>query len=219
MSVQSLVNFGVPGQGGERSAVLQPILTNRFQVVFYNFGRPGEVAPYDLTRAVKSMKRPSYKFEEATVRSYLSTVYIATRGEFEGTSIKLSDDIDNTVSKRVQEQISKQQNFFDQTASRAGQNYKFEIDLNVTAGGASAGQSSNDPNIVQKFSFVGCWITGADLGEMSYDDAKPGEINIDIRFDNVTMFDHNGVMLGTFDHGPEIDSRLGDFITGVGGLL
>lgn len=198
--------------------MLQPILSNRFRVVFYNFGNPGEVAPYDLTRAMRSMKRPTYKFEEQALRSYVSTVYIPTKVEFEGTTIKLFDDIDNTVTTRVQQQLSKQHNFFDQTSSRAGQNLKFEIDLDVLAGGASAGSSASDANILQKWSYVGCFITNGDFGEMSYEDVKAQEISINIRFDNVIGFDQDGNRLGTFDHGPEIDGRVGDFSTGIGGL-
>ena len=40
MTVNSLANFGVPGLNGDRSAQLQPILSNRFRVLFFNFGTP-----------------------------------------------------------------------------------------------------------------------------------------------------------------------------------
>lgn len=217
MSISSLVSFGVPGQNGDRSAILQPKLGNRWRAVFYNFGQPGEVAPYDLTRAMRSMARPSYKFSSETLRSYLSTVYIATRVEFDSINIKLFDDIDNSVSRRVQMQVSKQQNFFDQTASRAGQNYKFEIELDMLAGGASAGSGSTDPNIVEKWEYDGCFIESAEFGEVSYENTNPLEISMTIRFDNCTCFDQNGNRLGTFDHATEIDGRIGNFSTGVGG--
>lgn len=218
MSVNSLVNFGVPGQSGERSAVLQPILTNRFRVVTYNFGTPGVVAPYDITRNVLQLARPTYTFSEIPLHSYLSTVYIAGKVEFGATKMRLSDDIDNTSSNIVQMQLNKQQNFFDQTASRAGQNYKFEMDLDILAGGASAG-SSTDANIITKYSFVGCWLTNVDFGEMNYDTTERAVINMNIRFDNCITLDQNGNIQGQFDMSPQIDGRIGDFSTGIGGLL
>lgn len=217
MSVNSLLNFGVPGQGGERTPVLQPVFSNRFRVVFYNFGRPGDTAPYDITRAIKSIGRPKQTFEESKLQSYLSTAYVTGRGEWESIPCKFREDIDNQALKRIAEQASKQMNFFDQTASRAGQNYKFEIDIDILAGGATAGASAQDPNILQKWSLAGCWLKDYDLGELAYERAEPTEISTTIRFDNCVIYDADGNVLGDFDHGPEIDTRTGIFSTGIGG--
>jgi len=209
LSINSLANFGVPGQGGERSALLQPIIAHRFRVVFYNFGDPGERAPYDLTRAIRSINRPQMAFDVQTLYTYHSTVYIPTRGEWSEMNIRLFDDIDNSVMARVEQQKSKQQNFFDQTSYRAGENVKFDMDLDVLGGGASAGQNASDPNIIQKYCYVGCFCSNFEYGEMSYENNTPMEISLTIRYDNVTVFDHDGVRLGTYDHEPEIDSRAG----------
>jgi hypothetical protein len=219
MSVQSLVNFGVPGQNGDRSAVLQPINTQRFRVTFYNFGNPGESAPYDLTRAMRSTSTPKANFEEVPLYSYVSTVYIPTKVEWEPITMRLFDDIDNTVSTRVHQQVSKQHNFFDQTASRAGQNFKFEFDIDVLAGGASATGNASDPNIIKKWCVVGAFLSNYETSELSYENAGPGEITLNIRFDNAVCYDAEGNRLGTFDHGPEIDGRVGSFSTGAGGFI
>jgi len=217
-SINSLIAFGVPGLNGDRSAALQPKLSQRFRVTFYNFGDPGEVAPYDLTRAIQKIDRPSYKFDTVTIRSYVSTVYIASKVEFvQPLKIRLLDDIDNTVSRRVQQQLSKQHNFFDQTSSRAGENYKFEIDVDVLAGGGAASTGNIEGNVIERWSVVGCFLGGSQSGELDYTDSKAMEINLDVQFDNAILFDHNGNRLGTFDHSPEIDGRIGDFTTGVGG--
>lgn len=216
MSVNSLANFGVPGLNGDRSAQFQPIFSNRFRVLFYNFGASGEPAPYDLTRQIKKINRPNVTFETQTLYNYVSTVYVSTRGEWQEMSIMFHDDITNTVMQRVQNQIAKQQNFFDQTMSRAGENYKFEMDLDVLAGGASAGGSAADPNIIQKWCFSGCQITGSDLGEMNYENATAMEINCNIRYDNVIGFNHNGARMGTFSHTDEIQSQSGVASTGTG---
>ncbi len=216
MTVTSLSNFGVPGLNGDRSAQLQPILSNRFRALFFNFGTPGEVAPYDLTRQIRRMGRPTLEFETQTLYSYVSTVYIGTRGEWGTVDVVFVDDITNSVQQRVQEQVAKQQNFFDQTMSRAGENYKFEIDLDVLAGGQSAGGSASDPNIIQKWCFAGCHITNMNLNELSYEEAAPMEVTLTLRYDNVIGFNQDGFRMGVFSHAPEIGSQAGVISTGSG---
>lgn len=216
MSVNSLANFGVPGLNGDRSAVLMPILSNRFRVVFYNFGNNGEIAPYDMTRQVRSINRPSITFETQTLYSYVSTVYINTRAEWGEVTIRLLDDINNSVQSRVQQQVSKQMNFFDQTMSRAGENYKFEMDLDILAGGASAGRSAADPNVLQKWVYSGCQITNDDPGEMTYETAQGVEVSLTVRFDNCIPFNHLGARMGTYSHLGEISGRRGLASTGTG---
>lgn len=216
MSVNSLSNFGIPGLAGERSAVLQPIMANRFRVLFYNFGNNGEIAPYDLTRQVRSITRPGMAFELQTIYAYVSTVYIVSRAEWKECTIRFLDDITNQVQSRIQQQVSKQFNFADQTMARAGENYKFEMDLDVLAGGATAGSSTNDPNIIQKWVFSGCQITDTDQGEMTQGTAEGLEIGITVRFDNCIPFSGTGIQLGTFSHSPEIAAQLGLLSTGAG---
>lgn len=211
-----MANFGVPGFAGERSAVIQPILSNRYRVLFYNFGFSGEIAPYDMTRQMRSVGRPNVQFETQSLYSYVSTVYIVTRAEWQEITVRLFDDITNSVQTRVQQQVSKQMNFFDQTMSRAGENYKFEMDIDVLAGGASAGGSSLDPNILQRWSLSGCMITSTDMGELTYENATGMEISVPIRYDNCVVFNQNGLRLGTFSHTPEIQSRRGILSTGAG---
>jgi hypothetical protein len=217
MTVNSLANFGVPGLNGDRSAQLQPIFSNRYRALFYNFGASGEPAPYDMTRQIRRMARPNVQFEIQTLYSYVSTVYVNSRAELQEMTIAFLDDISNTVTRRIQNQIAKQQNFFDQTMSRAGENYKFEMDLDVLAGGASAGGTAADPNIIQKWCYAGCQITNVDFGEMNYENAEAMEVTVGIRYDNVIGFDQNGARMGTFSHTEEIQSQSGIASTGTGG--
>ena len=219
MSVNSLVNFGVPGLNGDRGAPLMPFLSNRFRLIFYNFGLNGEVAPYDLTRQIKSVNRPTIEFEEIKLYSYVSTVYINGRGEWGTMTVAFHDDITNAVSSRVLNQVAKQMNFYDQTASRAGENYKFEMDLDMLAGGASSGAGSNDANVLQRWSYSGCMIQNIDGGELSYETGnQAAEMKCTIRFDNCVPFNQFGARMATFQHTNEIRNRQGIGSTGIGAL-
>lgn len=216
MSVNSLGNFGIPGLNGDRGAVIQPILTTHFRVSTYNFGASSEPAPYDLTRQAKRITLPNVTFEMATIYSYVSAVYIQTRGEWQQGTMVFMDDITNTVRRRVENQIAKQKNFFDQTMSRAGENYKFEMDVDILAGGASAGSSASDANVIRKYCYSGCTLVSTNDGEMSYEQANPKEITVDFRYDNVITFDQNGNRMGSVSHTDEIQAQAGALSTGVG---
>jgi hypothetical protein len=216
MSVNSLANFGVPGLNGDRSAVLQPILTTHWRLLTYNFGAASEPAPYDMTRQAKKVTLPGVTFEMSTLYSYVSAVYIMTRGEWGEGSMSFVDDITNSVRRRIENQIAKQKNFFDQTMSRAGENYKFEMDVDVLAGGATAGGSAADPNILRKYCYAGCTLVSVEDGEMSYETASPKEITVKFRYDNCITFDQNGSRMGTFSHTEEIQSQSGSLSTGAG---
>jgi len=217
MTINSLANFGVPGLNGERSAVLHPVFPFKFRALFFNFGETSEPAPYDLTRQVKTFPQPQQQTDEQALHSYVSTVYVASRAEWQELNIEFYDDILNSVMRRAEGQRSKQQNFFDQTMSRAGENYKFEMDLDLLGGGASAGGSVADPNIIRKWCFSGCWIKGNDFGSLSQDDTAPIVLSLTVRYDNVVGFDQNGVRMGNFSHQGETQAQQGALSTGTGG--
>src|SRR5258708_1772080 len=113
-------------------------MSNKFRITFYDFGDPGNTAPYVVTQQIRSTNLPTLTFGVQTLYAYVSTIYIATRAEWSEMSVRFLDDITSGVMKVVEEQTAKQQNMFDQTTSRAGENYKFEMDLDILAGGATA---------------------------------------------------------------------------------
>src|SRR5688572_7575853 len=127
ITVNSLTNFGVPSIAGERGAPLQPIMGNKFRITFFDFGNPDAVAPYVVTQQVRSTNLPSLTFATQDLYSYVSTVYIATRATWGEMQIRFLDDITSGVYAICQQQCAKQQNMYDQTTSRAGENYKFEM--------------------------------------------------------------------------------------------
>ena len=213
MTINSLVNFGVPGTAvNDRAAPLQPIMSNKFRVTFYDFGNPKAKTTYVLTQQLRSAGLPTLTFGTQTLYAYVSTVYIATRAEWSEMSIRFLDDITSGVMGFVEDQCAKQQNMFDQTTSRAGENYKFEMDLDILAGGATAGVAANDPNILRRYSYAGCFITSRNGSEMAYANADGIEFEIRIRYDNVVAFNSQGVQMGAFKD----NTATGISTTGIG---
>jgi hypothetical protein len=182
----------------------------------YDFGDPGTVAPYVLTQQVRSTQLPTLTFNTQTLYAYVSTVYIATRAEWGQMSIRFLDDIADGVMGKVEEQCAKQQNMFDQTTSRAGENYKFEMDLDILAGGATAGSAAGDPNILRRYSYAGCFIVSRSGSEMNYATPDGIEFEIQVRYDNVVAFDGYGNQMGTFSDATQIANRAGISTTGIG---
>lgn len=209
-ALNSLSNFGVPGyRNGERSAVLQPIYSTHFRVKVENFGSFDPApSPYDITRQVKSVTLPSVTFEVATLPSYVSIVYAASRGQWEEGSMTFRDDISNGTRRRIENQIAKQKNFVDQTMALAASDYKFEMDVDILAGGGSTGTGT--ANVIRRYSYVGCFLTSVDDGEMQYENSNVKEVSARFRYDNCVAYDYNGYPLSSTSHG--------DYVFGNGSL-
>jgi len=219
VSVNSLANFGTPGLNGDRSAQLQPILTYKYRAQFYDFGGSSQAAPYALTRQLKKVTLPNVEFPEIKLASYVSVVYVPGRGQWKSMSMTFADDITNSIRRLIENQIAKQQNFFDQTVSRAGENFKFEMDIDILAGGATAGSSASDPNVLRRYSYAGCWIMDMNDGELNVDEESQAKnIDITVRFDNCIVFDQSGAMMATMTQTSEIAARQGVASTGIGAV-
>lgn len=218
MSINSLANFGTPGLDGSRSAVYQPVLTYRYRVIAYGIGASPGPAPYAFTRQVESVDLPQVTFPVINLDSYVSRARIAGRGQWSGEmSIVFKDEISNAIRELLEGQVSKQKNFYDQTESRAGENYMFEMDVQFLAGGATAGSSNSDPNVLRTYSYSGCFISALNDGQMTYDsDDGVKKIETTIAYNNVVMFNENGTRMGAFSHTPEITGRIGVLSVGLG---
>lgn len=215
-----LSRMGVVGPNGERSPVLAPILSHKFRVTFYGIGGPtSDPVPYDLTRQIQSIDLPSISVSEATINSYVSELYIPTYSRFSGPlNITFIDDITNSVSELLYSHMYRTHNFFDVTHTRAAENPKFSMDIDILAGGASASDQASDPNVLRKYCVGGCFLTSLNEGNMAYQNQAVKTINTSMRFDTCIVFDHNGNRLGKdVTHSTEIDQQLGDQVTGIGG--
>ena len=87
--------------------------------------------------------RPQLGFDQITLDVYNSRVYMAGKHTLEPITITLRDDVNNSVSKLVGEQIQKQFDFFEQSSAASGIDYKFTGRIEMLDGGN--GQSA--PNV------------------------------------------------------------------------
>lgn len=196
--VNSLANFGVIHENGNRYSVLQPIFSTHFRATVYNFGDAAnnEASLVDFTRQIKQVSLPSMTFETVSLPSYVSIAYVTSRGQWEEGTMTFRDDITSGVRGLIDEQISRQKNVNDQTMPLAGNEYKFEMDVDVLTGGAGAGNSS----VLRKYCYAGCMLTSIDDTEMQYENANPKDITVRFRYDNALTFKYNGNLLSDYRH-------------------
>jgi hypothetical protein len=181
MAISSLTKFTVPlasDQSASSQGMLMPKLKFRFRVIFENFGVSSPKT--ELTKQVVDFKRPNVTFEEITLDVYNSKVYLAGRHSWEGVTCNLRDDAQGNVAKLVGEQLQKQFDFVEQSSASSGIDYKFNTRLEILDGGNGA----NTPTVLETWEIYGCFLTGADYGDMAYNSNDPVQIALNIRYDN-----------------------------------
>lgn len=171
--------FGVPVTGATGSGILMPKLKYRFRVSFLG-GFGGEVETRTLTQNIQNVTRPKITYEEVTVDSYNSKVYLQGKHSWEQISVVIRDDITNSVAKLVGAQIQKQLNHFQQTTAAAGNDYKFDMQIEVLDG-VNAGAS-------EVWFLEGCFLTNVDYSDSDYSANDPVTITLQVRYDNATHY-------------------------------
>ena len=109
MAISTLSKFTVPLANDQSSAsqgLLMPKLQYRFRAILENFGV--STPRSELTKQVMDITRPNLSFDQVTLDVYNSRVYIAGKHTWEAITITLRDDVNNSVTKLVGEQIQKQ---------------------------------------------------------------------------------------------------------------
>lgn len=181
MSVSSLSKFTVPLAGSQSATtqgLLMPKLKYRFRVTFLNFGVSSDKT--ELTKQVKTFKRPSATFNPITIDVYNSKVFLAGKPEWQEVNFVLRDDAVGNISKLVGEQIQKQFDFMEQASASSGIDYKFQTNLEILDGGNGA----HVPTVLETWEMYGCLISQVDYNDMDYASNDPVEINISMRYDN-----------------------------------
>jgi hypothetical protein len=207
MAVSSLQRMTVPLASDQSSSVqglLMPKLKYRFRVMFENFGLSKPTT--ELTKQVVSVARPNLTFEEITLPIYNSTLKLAGRHSWADVACSVRDDASGSVSKLIGEQLQKQMDFLEMASAASGIDYKFLTKIEILDGGNGAAT----PVVLETWELYGCYLKGADYGELNYGTNEGVTVNMTIAYDNANQTP-NGSGVGT-----AIGRTVGDVVTGAG---
>ena len=207
MAVSSLQRMTVPLASDQSSSVqglLMPKLKYRFRVMFENFGISKPTT--ELTKQVVSVARPNLTFEEITLPIYNSTLKLAGRHSWADIACSVRDDASGSVSKLIGEQLQKQMDFLEMASAASGIDYKFLTKIEILDGGNGAAT----PVVLETWELYGCYLKGADYGELNYGTNEGVTVNMTIAYDNANQTP-NGTGVGT-----AIGRTVGDVVTGAG---
>ena len=207
MAISTLSKFTVPLANDQSSAsqgLLMPKLQYRFRVILENFGV--STPRSELTKQVIDVTRPNLTFDDVTLDVYNSRVYLAGKHTWEAITLNLRDDVNNSVSKLVGEQVQKQFDFFEQASAASGIDYKFTSRIEMLDGGNGA----TAPGILETWELYGSYVNSVNYNTLAYATSDPVTITLSIRYDNAVQ-----TPLGT-GIGTALTRTIGSLSTGGG---
>ena len=181
MAISTLSKFTVPLANDQSSAsqgLLMPKLQYRFRAILEGFGV--STPRSELTKQVIDITRPNLTFDNVTLDVYNSKVYVAGKHTWEPITITLRDDVNNSVTKLVGEQIQKQFDFFEQSAAASGSDYKFVTRIEITDGANGA----NVVNVLETFELYGAYIENVNYNTLAYNTSEPATVTLSVQYDN-----------------------------------
>ena len=167
---------------GGNQGMLMPKLQYRFRVNFLNFGVDA-VNGLQLTKQVIDCSRPNVTFTEITLPVYNSTLYLAGKHSWAPFTVNVRDDATGSVSKAVGQQLQKQLDFVEQASAATGQDYKFQVNLEILDGGNGA----SVPAVLETWELYGCFLQVANYNALNYATNEVVTIAMTIRFDNAVQ--------------------------------
>jgi len=207
MAVSSLNRMTVPvgssAEGGVQG-MLMPKLKYRFRVFFENLGVSKPTT--ELTKQVVSVTRPNLTFEEIALPVYNSTLKLAGRHSWADITCSVRDDAGGEVSRLVGEQLQKQMDFLEMASAASGIDYKFTTKIEILDGGNGA----FDPVVLETWELYGCYLKGANYGDLNYGSNEAVTVEMSIAYDNANQTP------GGSGVGAEIGRTFGDVVTGAG---
>ena len=181
MAISTLSKFTVPLANDQSSAsqgLLMPKLQYRFRVVLENFGV--STPRSELTKQVIDVTRPNLTFDDITLDVYNSKVYLPGKHTWSEITINLRDDVNNSVSKLVGEQVQKQFDFFEQASAASGIDYKFTTRIEMLDGGNGA----TAPGILETWELYGSYVQSVNYNSLAYNTSDPATITLSVKYDN-----------------------------------
>ena len=207
MAISTLSKFTVPLANDQSSAsqgLLMPKLQYRFRVILENFGV--STPRSELTKQVIDVTRPNLTFDDVTLDVYNSRVYLAGKHTWEAITLNLRDDVNNSVSKLVGEQVQKQFDFFEQASAASGIDYKFTTRIEMLDGGNGA----SAPTVLETWELYGSYVNSVNYNTLAYATSDPVTITLSIRYDNAVQTPQ-GTGIGT-----ALTRTIGSLSTGGG---
>lgn len=211
----SLFNMTVASDNaGGNQGLLMPKLQYRFRVNFLNFGVDVD-GGLSLTKQVIDCSRPNLSFAEIPLHVYNSTIKIAGKHTWADMSINIRDDASGSVSKAVGQQLQKQLDFVEQSSAASGQDYKFQVNVQILDGG----NGTAAPVVLENWELYGCYLKSANYNALNYATSEAVTIGLTIAYDNAVQT--QGDTLGTAGVGQRIGRIVADaaaqgIATGVG---
>ena len=206
MAVSSLQRMTVPVAGDQSAStqgLLMPKLKYRFRVFFENFGVSKPTT--ELTKQVVSATRPNLTFEEITIPIYNSTLKLAGKHTWADITVSLRDDASGQISRLIGEQLQKQMDFLEMASAASGIDYKFLTKIEILDGG-----NGNAVQVLETWELYGCYLKGANYGDLNYGTNEAATIELSIAYDNANQApEGSGV-------GGKITRTINDVVTGVG---
>jgi len=201
MAISTLSKFSVPlasNVTAPNQTLLMPKLQYRFRVTLANFGGPTQVST-ELTKQVVDVTRPNVTFDDITLDTYNSRVYLAGKPAWDPITLTVREDAGGAVQQLVGEQLQKQFDFYEQASAASGVDYKFALRIEILDGGNGV----NIPNVLETTEMYGCYIQNANYNSLAYTTSDPVTITLSIKFDNCiqTPYDRAGIgvpLLRTF---------------------
>ena len=177
---QSLFNMTVAGDNaGGNQGLLMPKLQYRFRVNFINFG-VDVTGGLSLTKQVVDINRPTVQWQEIPLQVYNSVVKIAGKHSWTDITTTIRDDATGSVSKAVGQQLQKQVDFVEQSSAAAGQDYKFQTNIEILDGG----NGTQVPAVLETWELYGCWLKTANYQQLNYGQSDAVTIQLTICYDN-----------------------------------
>jgi hypothetical protein len=207
MAVSSLQRMTVPLASDQSSSVqglLMPKLKYRFRVSFENLGVSKPTT--ELTKQVVSVTRPNLTFEEITLPVYNSTLKLAGKHTWADVTCSVRDDAGGGVARLIGEQLQKQMDFLEMSSASSGIDYKFLTKIEILDGGNGA----NVPVVLETWELYGCYLKGANYGDLNYGSNEAVTVEMTIAYDNAVQTPE-GTGVGTV-----VGRTLGDVVTGAG---
>lgn len=211
----SLFNMTVASDNaGGNQGLLMPKLQYRFRINFLNFGVDVD-GGLSLTKQVMSASRPNVSFDEIVLNVYNSRIYLPGKHAWQPIDVTIRDDANGAVAKAVGQQMQKQFDFVEQASAAAGQDFKFQTNLQILDGG----NGTATPVVLENWELYGCYLASANYQTLDYAANDPATIQLSIRFDNAVQT--QGDTLGTAGIGQRVGRIIADaanqgIATGVG---